>query len=96
MSTLTTVSGRVLDVDWTGSTVLVHGNIAVGTGGTEVDCPCGWRALIGETPTLTHPASQWRMPSAVRRAREHAATHHGDVYCIVRNALGDIVKEWTA
>lgn len=84
-----------LDIDWAGATTVVHGNISIHADGVDTQCPCGWRLLVGETPTYHHPHG-WCMPYATRRAREHANAHDGGVHCILRDAHGFIVEEWAA
>lgn len=80
-----------LDIDWAGSTTIVHASTATDTGGTDVQCPCGWRALIGEAP-----GPNAHMPRTMRAAYDHSRTHEGQVYVIVRNTDGEIVREWWA
>lgn len=84
---VTTTSGRVLDIDWTGSTVITHTEavpsprpvLSLTQSLHSVQCPCGWRHITHDDPG---PA-----------ARDHAATHGGDVYRIEWRA-GEIVAEW--
>lgn len=82
---------RDLDIDWTGETTIVNASTDPDTGGTDVKCPCGWRALIGEQPNTYSSTSQ--LLRSIARAGEHAATHDGGVYLIVRDAAGEIVNE---
>lgn len=79
------------DVDWTGENTIINASTDPDVGGTEVGCPCGWRALIGEHPGIH--ASPAQLLTSIARAGQHAATHDGGVHLIIRDAAGDIVNE---
>lgn len=91
MSTLIAIED--LGIDWTDATTVIHGSTDPDTGGTDVQCPCGWRALIGEAPQP--PA--WAMPRSITAAREHATTHGaGGICTLIRDTAGEIVHETPA
>lgn len=83
---MTITDPAMADVDWTGTTVVVHGS----PDGIAVQCPCGWRLLRAATPN-----ADGSMPESVDAARTHAATHDGHVYRLVWNG-GEITHEGAA